>query len=1051
MEDEYAIGLDLGTTFSCIGVYRNDWVEIIPNRIGEKITPSVVIITNDSKILVGEETNEYLVQNYDSCIYEVKRLIGKEISEKERKQLQEKFPFQIVTAHKGNFPEIKINNKGKEVTYSPVEISSYIIKKMVFNAEKYLKKAINQLVITVPAYFSDSQRALTRQAAEALGLKVLRIINEPTAAALAYGFDEKQKHNSNILIFDLGGGTFDVSILALEKDQDKNETRFEVLGTSGDTNLGGEDFDNALVELVLKKYNDQKTVEKIRKDKQAMKRLKVACENAKKLLSISDVAHIRIYEVIKGQKNLNILDIIRRNEFEIECQPLFDRLFDPIQKAIKIANGNAKAMNKGESNIVIDEVILVGGSTRIPKVKELVKIWFPDCKINDSINPDEAIAYGATIEAEKILHPHGDKTKNFSLLDVTPFSLGTDVKNNSKDPEVQKEGLLMDVIVKRGDHIPISSKRTYATSYDNQTSMSIDIYEGEKKYIKYNHLLKKSNIENLTKRPQGKTKVEVILDIDVNGILNVTARELSDDGKGQVVNLVIKNDEVSLTNEEMEKLKNKMKTLLEKIGENEGGNNMDYINIKGILKKYYDAYEKFKKNKKEGNEDEEDDNDDNEGSTYLINYYTTLEEFIDKFDKNFDNETVLFKFYLYIKDLFQKYLEALKEEVERGEKKHIFEKINKYIEIFIDKSSGYLNELLEILSGLKKVKNKANFYKIIAFVIIKLTEFGKTCVFSGEPFCKYHSIIYFEQSNSYFEKYFPISKKDDSEKKENPRITATTDEGTEDRENMGLLPQNDLANLLQAHKSCLTYLRDINSGAILLCEEFLKKNELIQADLIWNSRGTGFTKQQNIQNLDQMNRDNQKIYLENYEKILSEIQVSKDFTKKEALCIANIIKINSFMSNNFNSNSRYLLSLANRCLTIVDHLKLDKSEKWYIEFEQLYNQLKKCEPKDQNYQNDLADMKSKYPDVFKKIDDNFNRKSAKDFIKFIIKEHPYKEYEKDKDKKFDNDSPETLRYLLKQYLPDNYKPMRSKPETILTHCIVHEISKKLNYYYSNVY
>ena len=253
IEDEYAIGLDLGTTFSCIGVYRNGWVEIIPNRIGEKITPSVVIITEDSKILVGEETNEFLVKNYDSCIYEVKRLIGREIDEKERKQLQEKFPFKIVTANKGNFPEIKIKSNGEEVTYSPVEISSYIIKKMVFNAEKYLCKEITKLVITVPAYFSDSQRALTRQAAEALGLKVLRIINEPTAAALAYGFDEKQDHNSNILIFDLGGGTFDVSILSLEKDKDKEETKFEVLGTSGDTNLGGEDFDNALVELVLQK------------------------------------------------------------------------------------------------------------------------------------------------------------------------------------------------------------------------------------------------------------------------------------------------------------------------------------------------------------------------------------------------------------------------------------------------------------------------------------------------------------------------------------------------------------------------------------------------------------------------------------------------------------------------------------------------------------------------------------------------------------------------------------------------------------------------------
>ncbi len=300
LEDEYAIGLDLGTTFSCIGVYRNGGVEIIPNIIGEKITPSVVIITKNSKILVGEETNDFLVKNYDNCIYEVKRFIGREIDEEERKKLQEKFPFKIVTSNKGNFPEIKIKGKWKEIIYSPVEISSYIIKKMIFNAEKYLNKAITKLVITVPAYFSDSQRALTRQAAEALGLKVLRIINEPTAAALAYGFDEKQDHNSTILIFDLGGGTFDVSILSLEKDKDKNETKFEVLGTSGDSNLGGEDLDNALVELVLRKINDEEIVAQIRKDKQAMKRLKVACENAKKLLSISEEANILINEIIRN-------------------------------------------------------------------------------------------------------------------------------------------------------------------------------------------------------------------------------------------------------------------------------------------------------------------------------------------------------------------------------------------------------------------------------------------------------------------------------------------------------------------------------------------------------------------------------------------------------------------------------------------------------------------------------------------------------------------------------------------------------------------------------
>ena len=1033
--DEYAIGLDLGTTFSCIGVYRNGWVEIIPNRIGEKITPSVVIITNDSKILVGEETNEFLVQNYDSCIYEVKRLIGKKISEEERKQLQEKFPFQIVTSNKGNFPEIKINSNGKEVIYSPVEISSLIIKKMVFNAEKYLGKTITKLVITVPAYFNDSQRALTRQAAEALGLKVLRIINEPTAAALAYGFDEKQKHSSNILIFDLGGGTFDVSILSLNKDKGKNTTEFEVLGTSGDTNLGGEDFDNALVELVLKKIHyPADTIEQIRQNKQAMKRLKVACENTKKILSVSEEANIWINEIIK---NVSIIDIIRRIEFEIECKPLFDKLIDPIDKALKIANEKKK-------NIVIDEVILVGGSTRIPKIKEIVSKKFPNSKINDSINPDEAIAYGATIEAEKILYHQDDKIQNFSLLDITPFSLGTDVKNESKDPEVHKEGPLMDVIIKRGVHIPTSFSKTYATTSDNQKSMSIDIFEGEKKYIKYNHLLKKSNIDNLTPRPKGQTKVEMKFDIDVNGILNVEARELSNDNNGQVVNLVIKNDEVNLTKNEMEELRKKMVDLVGKFGEHNEGNNNDYINIKGVLKQYYDAFEKFKKDK---GEDDDDNNDD--GIIYITNYYTTLESFINKFDKNFDNETVLYKFYLYIKDLFLKYLEALKLGLDRGDKKHIFEKINDYIQIFINKSSGYLNELIEILSSLKKGKNKVNFFQIIAFVVKKLCEFGQTCIFSNKPFCKYHSIIYFEQSNSYYEKYFPKIKEDKGKdnKNNNPGIEG----GNEKRENISFLPANEIESLNNAHKSCLNFLRDIKSGAILLCEEFLKKDELINENLILTAdKGRGITAQQNLYNLDKMNRENQKIYLDNYEKLLSEIQVSKEFTKKEALCIANIIKINFFMSKTFSNKPRYLIYLARRCETIVEHLKLNKNEKWYLEFQDLYKKLKENEPTDQNYQEQLSEMKEKYPDVFRIIDDNFNTMSPKEFIKFIIKEHPYKYIEKDSDKNFDEDTPELLRFLLKKYLPDDYRPMESREDTVLRYCIVHEISKKLNYLYSSV-
>ena len=1044
MEDEYAIGLDLGTTFSCIGVYRNGWVEIIPNRNGEKITPSVVIISNDEKILVGEETTDFLVQNYDSCIYEVKRLIGKEIDDKELDKIQKRLPFTIVRPHgKGNLPEIKIKNNGKTMTYTPVEISSYIIKKMVFNAEKYLNKKISKLVITVPANFTDSQRALTRQAAEALKLKVLRIINEPTAAALAYGFDEKKNLNSNILIFDLGGGTFDVSILSLKKDEKDNSTSFEVLGTAGDTNLGGEDFDNALVEIVLRKIENKADAERIRADKKALKKLKVACENTKKILSISEKANICINDVMK---DLDIIEIIYRNEFESECQPLFNKLIPPIEKAMQMAyekKGKAEEMK-------IDEVILVGGSTRIPKVKDIVKNYFPNSRINDTINPDEAIAYGATIAAEKMLHNKDDTIKNFSLLDITPISLGTDVKNNDPNPEIQKEGSRMDVIIKRGTHIPVSNYKTYSTVADNQESMSINIYEGEKKYVKYNHLLKKSTINGLTKRPKGKTNVVIKFDIDVNGILNVEAKEESTDGNGQVLNLMIKNDEISLTNKEMEELKKKMQTLLDKIGEKGKENKNDYINIKGILKKYKDAFDKCNqamKNKKKKNDDEEDeDEEEDERIIYIRNYYTTLEEFINKFDKNFDNETVLYKFYLYIKDLFERYLDALKLDLDKGDKKHIFGKINEYIQIFIDKSSGYLNELLEVLSGLKKVKNKVKFYQIIVFVIGKLNELGKNCIISDKPFCKYHSLMYFELSHSYFEKYFP--KKSDTEP---PSGTTTTNE-EEDRENMAILGDNELDTLKKESKSCLEYINDIKSGAILLCEEFLKKNTLIKNEIIQSSdRGiTSQVKQHNIANLDRMNRDNRKIFLANYEKLLSQIQITDDFTKKEAICIANIIKICYSISEDFASKTRYLLYLAKRCETIVEHLQLDKNEDWYKEFNELYTKLKVFEPKEQVYQELLTEMKDKYPDVFKNLDDNFRKLAPQKFIKYILETHPYKDYEKDKDRDFGTVNPDLLLFLLKKYLPDNYNYTANKEESKLKHCIVQEISKKLNSLYTNI-
>ena len=571
---------------------------------------------------------------------------------------------------------------------------------MVQTAEKYINKRVTKLVITVPAYFSDSQRKLTKQAAELVGLNVLRVINEPTAAALAYGFDKDQTLNEKILVFDLGGGTFDVSILSVHKDENNSERKvFQVLGTSGDTQLGGEDFDNKLVEFCL---DQQSNKEKILNDKQCLKKLKINCESIKKKLSFSDEQTLFIEKFFENE-DLKIT--IKREEFEDKCNDLFRRL----EKSLDDALTNAK-LTKNE----INQIILVGGSTRIPKVKQIVKNYFPNCKINDSIDPDEAVAFGATIEAEKILHNNNESISNFLLKDITPLSLGVQVLNKSNDPKIKEEGNIMSVIIKRGTPIPYTGSQIYETASDNQTVVKIEIYEGENTFIKNNHLLKKSYIKGLKERPKGQTKVIVTFDIDINGILTVNAKEKSenDDGKSMEP-VIIRSDDISLTPEKIEKLKEKNKKLLDKIQNNDLTQKVDYTNLKKTLKEYKDAYIKSKneQKEKEANNGEEEEEEEDESLIYITNFNNTLEEFIDSFDteNNFDNETVIEKYYLYIRELFLSYIETLKiKTLGLSDKKQIIKNIQKYIDKFINKNSDYLNNLLETLNnGLVKSTKKS--------------------------------------------------------------------------------------------------------------------------------------------------------------------------------------------------------------------------------------------------------------------------------------------------------------------------------------------------------
>ena len=385
LQDGYALGLDLGTTFSCIGVYRNGGVEIIPNRNGDKTTPSIVTIIDEKTILKGEETYQHLVKDYDSSIYAIKRFIGRDFKDKKVKEEIniENFPFKIVGDKDGKFPVVAINKSNKEMKFTLEEISSYIIRKMADSAEDYLGKKVNKLVITVPANFTDGQRKCTENAAKLAGIEVLRIINEPTAAALAYGLGKTDnERGKKILIFDLGGGTFDVTILNISKSQEKN---FEILSTKGNKFLGGEDFDNKLVEHFLDNFckNMGESKKKIKEDKKAIKRLKIACENIKKVLSTSTETRICLNNFYK---NNDLLEDITRSQFEYFCSDLFEKLKKPIDDALFDAN-----LKKTD----IGEIVLVGGSSRIPKVKQILRNYFNingnntsrnKTTINDSIN-----------------------------------------------------------------------------------------------------------------------------------------------------------------------------------------------------------------------------------------------------------------------------------------------------------------------------------------------------------------------------------------------------------------------------------------------------------------------------------------------------------------------------------------------------------------------------------------------------------------------------------------------------------------------------------------